>query len=249
VEYQDKIKRIVEMLKESDRTLALTGAGVSTESGIPDYRSPGTGLWTKMNPTEVANVTALRRDPARFYNSNLERWTMYADSQPNIAHTALAQLEKDGLLLGIITQNIDGLHVKAGSKRVYEVHGHLRTCRCFDCEASYPFSELTDQHGKGINPPRCAKCNGVLRPDIVLFEDAMGQDYFLASRMIIGCKLLLVVGSSLQVYPVASLPEHAKKLIIINQQPTPYDRYAEIVINDVKAGQVFTDLMNALKPQ
>lgn len=246
MEYQEKIDKIVSLIKESDRTLALTGAGVSTESGIPDYRSPGTGLWTKMNPTKVANVTALRRDPVDFYESNLERWTMYSDSQPNQTHTALAQLEQAKLLQGVITQNIDGLHVKAGSKTVYEVHGHLRTCRCFDCEKSHPFSALVDQYNNGINPPRCESCNGVLRPDIVLFEDSMGEDYYKASRAIMGCQLLIVAGSSLQVYPVASLPEYARHMVIINIQDTPYDNRAEVVLHE-KCGKVFTDLMAALK--
>ena len=246
MEYQEKIDKIVALLKESGRTLALTGAGVSTESGIPDYRSPGTGLWTIMNPMKVANVTALRQDPVDFYNSNLERWTIYADSQPNQAHYALAQLEKDKLLQGVITQNIDGLHIKAGSKNVYEVHGHLRTCRCFNCNESYPFSYLTEQYNSGKNPPRCDVCNGVLRPDIVLFEDSMGEDYYQATKAIYGCQLLLVAGSSLQVYPVASLPDYARKLVIINIQETPYDQQAEVVINE-KCGQVFTDIMAALK--
>ena len=246
MEYQEKISKIVELLKASGRTLALTGAGVSTESGIPDYRTPGTGLWTIMNPTKVANVTALRQDPADFYNSNLERWTIYSDSQPNATHHALAQLEKDKLIQGVITQNIDGLHIKAGSKTVFEVHGHLRTCRCFNCENRYPFSVLQEQYKSGVNPPLCDACGGVLRPDIVLFEDSMGEDYLKASKAILGCQLLIVAGSSLQVYPVASLPDFARKLVIINIQETPYDSQAEVVLHE-KCGQVFTDIMAALK--
>lgn len=248
MDYQEKINTFAQLLKESSRTLALTGAGISTESGIPDYRSPGTGLWNRFDPMKVACVSALKRDPAAFYQNNLKRWLEYSDAQPNPAHYALAQLEKVGLLLGVITQNIDGLHRKAGSKKVWEVHGHLRTCRCFNCESRYSFDSLVEQFDAGVNPPRCDKCKGVLRPDIVLFEDAMGEDYFQATRVISGCQLLIVVGSSLQVYPVASLPEFSKKLVIINQESTPWNNQAELVIEE-KSGQVFTDLLTVLNSQ
>lgn len=245
VKYEEKIDTLVRLIKDSSRTLALTGAGISTESGIPDYRSPGTGLWNKFDPMQVACVSALRRDPAAFYQKNLERWVTYSDAEPNPAHYAIARLEEEDYLLGVITQNIDGLHRKAGSQKVWEVHGHLRSCHCFDCESSYPFAHLTKQFDEGVNPPRCEKCHGVLRPDIVLFEDSMGDDYFQATRVIVGCELLIVVGSSLQVYPVASLPDYAKQLVIINQEDTPWDNQAALVIQE-KAGQLFIDTLTAM---
>ena len=145
--YQQKILALANMLRNSNRTFALTGAGISTESGIPDFRSPGTGLWTKHDPIKVATVSALLRDPATFYRINLERWIDFTKAKPNAAHYALARLERDGLLAGVITQNIDGLHLAAGSQKVWEVHGHLRTCHCLHCGESYSFDILPASTG------------------------------------------------------------------------------------------------------
>ncbi|OPX90444.1 MAG: NAD-dependent protein deacetylase [Pelotomaculum sp. PtaB.Bin104] len=245
MEYKEKINALVELMQKSTRNFALTGAGISTESGIPDYRSKGTGLWQKFDPMKVASASALRRDPAGFYNNNLKRWVEFSGAKPNAAHFALADLERKGYLVGVITQNIDGLHRKAGSQRVWEVHGHLRTCHCFDCRKSFPFIDLVNQYDAGTNPPRCDKCGGVLRPDIVLFEDSMGDDYFQATKVLSGCQLMIVVGSSLQVYPVASLPEYARQLVIINDDETPWDDQAKLVINE-KSGKVFTDVLATL---
>lgn len=247
MDYQKRIAAVVEMLKRSSKTLALTGAGISTESGIPDFRSPGTGLWEKFDPIAVSSLSALKRDPARFYSFNLQRWTAYADAVPNAAHLALAKLEQMGLLLGVITQNIDSLHKKAGTVKLWEVHGHLRTCRCLDCNCrDLPIAELTDRYHRGENPPRCPVCRGVLRPDVVLFEDQMNEQFFHATQVLSGCQLLIVIGSSLTVYPVAGLPELARRLVIINNTVTPWDDRAEVVLRE-SAGQVFTDLMNQLK--
>ncbi len=243
--YHEQIAALADLLKTCRPAYALTGAGISTESGIPDFRSPGTGLWTKYDPMKTASLTALRRDPARFYELNLTRWTSYRDCRPNNAHLALARLEKLGYLAGVITQNIDGLHIKAGSQRVWEVHGHLRTCRCTKCESVYPFDLLVDLYKSGQNPPLCEKCGGVLRPNVVLFEDRMSDEFFTATQVLSGCQLLIVVGSSLTVYPVAGLPQLARRVVIINRDPTSWDEHAELVIRH-SAGQVFTDLMAAL---
>ncbi|MCG0276232.1 MAG: NAD-dependent deacylase [Thermosediminibacteraceae bacterium] len=237
--------KAAEIIKKSRKTLVLTGAGISTESGIPDYRSKGTGLWEKYDPTRKASLSALMCNPKEFYEFNLPRWSTYIDAKPNIAHRVLALMEEHGLIEGIITQNIDGLHIKAGSKRVWEVHGHLRTCHCMECGKSYPFVELKEQYEMGINPPRCKKCSGMLRPDVVLFEDPMGKDYYSALEALRGCDLLIVVGSSLQVYPVADMPRYAKKLIIINREPTPWDPKAALVSHS-SAGEFFTKLAKAL---
>ena len=246
MDYSEKISYLAGLIKKSPRTLALTGAGISTESGIPDFRSPGTGLWTKFDPIQVATVSALKRDPAAFYKINLDRWTRFTGAEPNAAHYALARLEEEGLLQGVITQNIDGLHSKAGTKQLWEAHGHLRTCRCMDCEHSYPLSFLVDQFNAGTNPPLCRMCGGVLRLDAVLFEDPLGEDFTGAVQAVNKCRLLIVVGSSLQVYPVAALPERARQLAIINKEPTPWDDRADVVINE-SAGSVLTDVLAALK--
>lgn len=245
--YQERIAAVVEMLKNSSKTLALTGAGISTESGIPDFRSPGTGLWEKYDPVAVSSLSALKRDPARFYSFNLHRWTAFNDAVPNAAHQALARLEQMELLLGVITQNIDSLHKKAGTIKLWEVHGHLRTCRCLACSCrDLPMTKLIERYNRGENPPRCPVCQGILRPDVVLFEDSMNEQFFHATQVLSGCQLLLVIGTSLTVYPVASLPGKARHLVIINNTATPWDDKAEVVLRE-PAGQVFNDLMTQLE--
>ncbi|MEG6614971.1 NAD-dependent deacylase [Peptococcaceae bacterium 1198_IL3148] len=232
--YREKIEHLVSLVKISNKTLVLTGAGASTESGIPDFRSQKKGLWQKYNPEEVASLNALKRDPAKFYQLNMQWWRRCIEAQPNATHYGLAQLEKMGWLLGVITQNIDGLHQRAGSKRVWEVHGHLRTCRCFKCGRGYAFSQLESGY--------ICHCGGVLRPDVVLFGDAMPKDYATAEKVMSGCQLLLVVGSSLQVYPVANLPQFARRLVIINHDPTPWDDRADLVLRE-SSGQVLGDVL------
>jgi len=244
--YREKVRRVAELLRLPGPNFALTGAGVSTESGIPDFRSPGSGLWEKRDPIKTASVDALRRDPETFYKNNYGLFTKCAGAKPNAAHYGIARLEELGYLVGVITQNIDGLHQMAGSRKVWEVHGHLRTCHCQQCRESYPFSELSSQFLEGVNPPRCKKCGGILRPDVVLFGDPMSEDYYKAVKALSGCQLLLVAGSSLQVYPVAYLPEYARRLVIINRDPTPWDEAAEVVINE-SVGKVFNDLLAELE--
>ncbi|NLJ76085.1 MAG: NAD-dependent deacetylase [Peptococcaceae bacterium] len=244
MDYTEKINRLANLIKDSSCTLALTGAGISTESGIPDFRSPG-GLWTKTNPMETASVFALKQDPAAFYKTNLMSWTGFTEKEPNPAHYALAKLEEKGLLTGVITQNIDGLHRKAGSKQLWEVHGHLRTCSCMYCKKRYPIDFLVNQFNEGINPPLCEACSGVLRLDVVLFGDDLGGDFGGAVLAMHRCSLLLVVGSSLTVYPVAELPDMAPQLAIVNKESTAWDNKAEVVVNDT-AGRVLTDVLTAL---
>lgn len=241
----EAVLKTAEMLRQSRKTLALTGAGASTGSGIPDYRSKGTGLWEKYNPMQRASVTALLNNPAEFYSFSLLRWASYLEAEPNAVHRSLALLEKSGLIYGVITQNIDGLHRKAGSLKVWEVHGHLRSCHCLQCAQQYPFAELTEQYNRGINPPRCQVCQGILRPDVVLFEDPMGEDYYRAVDEAVNCDLMLVVGSSLQVYPVADLPRLARQLIIVNREPTPWDQRAVVVVH-AQAEKFLGDLVHHL---
>jgi len=225
---KEEIRELARLIRESGRTLALTGAGISTASGIPDFRSRGVGRWEKADPMEVASVQAFQRDPAAFWRLNMEWWLGFANAEPNPAHHALARMQQEGLLQGVITQNIDGLHVRAGS-RTWEVHGHLRTCRCLGCGERHEFAFLVDRFQSGKNPPRCP-CNGLLRPDVVLFGDVLGDDFEAAVQVLHGCPLLLVAGSSLQVYPVAALPRFARRFVIINRDPTPWDDAAELVL-------------------
>lgn len=245
--YQGKIACLAELLVESPKAYVLTGAGISTESGIPDFRSPQTGLWTKVDPMKKATASVLRADPDAFWRNNLPRYRqIYADAQPNIGHQSLAILEKACLIQGIVTQNIDSLHQKAGSRSVWELHGHLRTVRCMNCASEEDFSAAMAQVDRDKRAPRCQKCSGVLRPNVVLFEDPMPDSFTQVVNLLSGADLLVVVGTSLQVYPAASLPELVSDLVIINLEPTLMDRRAKLVINH-RTGQVLDDLIVELR--
>jgi NAD-dependent deacetylase len=221
------VLRLAELIRESACTVALTGAGVSVPSGIPDFRTPETGLWADVDPMEVAHIDVFERDPARFWSYYRPRFHSLGDKRPNPAHEALAELERIGLLKGVITQNIDRLHRAAGSQNVVEVHGSIATSTCRDCAASFGIEDvngLFDEAGIAI----CTACDGPVKPDVVLFgemlpERAMAEAQRLAER----ADLMLCVGSSLAVFPVASLPgislDCGGKLAIITKGPTPYD--------------------------
>jgi len=247
VNYRKKIEALAGLLRESKRCYVLTGAGISTDSGIPDFRSPGTGLWEKVDPIAVSSVDVLQSNPRLFYEAGFSRFTRITLAEPNPGHYALAELERLGYVKGLVTQNIDGLHVKAGSRKVWEVHGHLRTGYCMGCGKKYPFEELVNQVELKRIPPVCSNCHSVLRPEVVLFGDPMPSFFFeIQQRIHEECDFMLVVGSSLVVYPVADLPRLAGKMAIINRQPTDYDQQAEVVIQD-DISRVTTDLLRKLE--
>lgn len=238
-------EELAELVKSSSSTVALTGAGISVPSGIPDFRTPGKGLWTRVDPMKVAHIDAFHRDTRRFWEYYRPRFGMLADKEPNSAHRALAELESRGLLDGVVTQNIDRLHRKAGSQHVIEVHGSIATSSCTTCGARYPLeevSELFDEDGVAV----CRGCVGKVKPDVVLFgellpESAMRRAQALCER----AELLLCVGSSLEVYPVAGLPEltvgAGGRVAIVTKGPTPYDGVAAVRLD----GEV-TDELDAL---
>jgi NAD-dependent deacetylase len=221
------VLQLAELIRESRCTVALTGAGVSVPSGIPDFRTPETGLWESVDPMEVAHIDVFERDPARFWSYYRPRFHSLGDKRPNAAHEALAELERRGLLEGVITQNIDRLHRAAGSRNVVEVHGSIETSTCRRCAASFGIAEIDELFGEdGIAD--CTACGGPVKPDVVLFgellpEAAMREAQELAAQ----AELMLCIGSSLVVHPVASLPEVTKacggKLAIITKSATPYD--------------------------
>jgi NAD-dependent deacetylase len=238
--------RLAELIGESACTVALTGAGVSVPSGIPDFRTPETGLWENVDPMEVAHIDVFERDPARFWSHYRPRFQALGGKRPNGAHAALAELERRGLLAGVITQNIDRLHRAAGSGNVVEVHGSIATSSCTACGAVYEIDEvegLFDAAGIAI----CARCVGPVKPDVVLFgellpEAAMAAAVELAER----AELMLCVGSSLVVHPVAGLPgltlESGGQLAIVTKGPTPYDGEAELKLE----GEVDAELAATL---
>ena len=244
----DAIARAAAVLGAGRRSVALTGAGVSTESGLPDFRSAD-GLWATIDPARVASLSAFRRDPTAFYAFYRTRLSSLAGAVPNAAHRALARLEAEGILHLVVTQNVDGLHQEAGSHDVVEVHGNLRECRCTDCGAVLPIREMARPLDVGTIPC-CAACGGLLRPNVVLFEELLPvAAYERAEAACRGCDVLLVVGSSLEVYPVAGLPDLAvqsgARLVIVNRDPTPCDGVAEVVVRG-NAGTVLPAIVEAV---
>jgi NAD-dependent deacetylase len=225
--------RLAELIRSAGSVVALTGAGISVPSGIPDFRSPGTGLWEKVDPMKVAHIDAFRRDPVEFWKFYGERFTTLRDKQPNGAHAALAELERRGHLDAVITQNIDMLHRRAGTRELVEVHGSIATCSCPGCAAQVELEQArarlaADRDGV----PRC-ECGQALKPDVILFgellsEEAMGRAIALAG----GADLLLCVGSSLEVHPVAGLPaltlRSGGQVAIVTQGPTTFDDVAAV---------------------
>jgi len=240
------VRALAHALKRSKYTVVLTGAGVSTESGIPDFRG-SRGLWKNRDAMELLSLETLYYRPELFYTEGLRLLNTMRGKKPNAAHKALAWLEERSLVHTIITQNIDGLHYESGSKRVLEMHGHLRTCHCLECGNTASFQSLLDAVESGQIPPRCS-CGGILRPDVVFFGDPMPPTFGEAVHEARKAELMLVVGSSLQVAPVSYLPSLSKEIAIVNLEPTPYDRTASIVIHN-KAGIVFKELIDYLKTQ
>lgn len=240
-----KIRKASDMILKSNNTLVLTGAGISTESGIPDFRSPNSGLWEKIDPMEALSTDVLYNNPYKFYQEGYKLLLGMEGVDPNKAHIALARMEEKGLISGIITQNIDNLHQKAGSQKVLEVHGHIRTGSCVKCNSNYELRILTEQIEMGKVPPVCNQCQGILRPDVVMFGDQLPEDFSISWNLVQECDLLVVVGSSLSVAPVSYLPQLAPQVILINLGKTTYDSYADLVIHE-KAGSALTEILKEL---
>ena len=246
------ITRAVDLLQQSNYVVALTGAGHSTPSGIPDFRSPDSGLWTQVDPLAVASLFGFRTRPQDFYDWIRPLARLMLDAQPNPAHYALARLETAGLIRSVITQNIDGFHQKAGSQRVHEVHGHLREATCVRCYQVVPADSLIEAFLEDGQVPHCT-CGGVLKPNVILFGEQLPLNVLTAAREDTrACDLMLVIGSSLTVEPAADLPlmalGHGARLIIINYQPTHLDKHADVLIHADLAEVVPRIADFALKP-
>ncbi len=229
--------RAAELLRRSRRAVALTGAGLSTPSGIADFRSPGSGMWHHVDPQKVASIDGFLRDPSAFYNwFGATAMAMY-NAEPNAAHHALVELERRGILRAVATQNIDGLHQRAGSRRVLELHGSMDTATCLRCRTQVAVRPLLEQFMANTQVPHCAQCGGLLKPDIVFFGEMLPVDALMAAREEIArCDLLLVLGSSLTVAPAADLPwlaiQAGAPVIVGNRDGTWADRYAACVLRD-----------------
>jgi len=250
---EEKINKVSEMIAASKRLVVFTGAGISTESGIPDFRGPD-GLWTKVDPEDftIDRFLASSETRTKVWYSLVEGG-LITNSQPNRAHLAIAELEKMNKLSAVITQNIDNLHQKAGNdpNKVHELHGNMQWLVCLDCKERYDLELMRRKHASPKHFPLCEKCGGILKPDVVFFGEMLPQRALMAaqkeSEM---CDLFMVIGSSLVVYPAACMPLYAKqsgaKIVIINMGETGHDEIADVLIN-APAGDVMTRIMAKLK--
>jgi NAD-dependent deacetylase len=235
--------RLAGLLREARSVVALTGAGISVPSGIPDFRTPGTGLWENVDPMEVAHIDAWRRDPERFWHFYGDRFQTLKDKEPNGAHAALVELERRGVVDAVITQNIDMLHRKAGTEDLVEVHGTIEHSSCLDCGATYPLDEVRGrQVADPAGVPRC-DCERPLKPDVVLFGEYLPEAALQrAGELAEAADVLLCVGSSLEVWPVAQLPQVTRsrggEVAIVTAGPTPYDDIAAVKLEGDVVGEL-----------
>ena len=241
-------RALAALIRRRQPCVVLTGAGVSTESGIPDFRSP-TGLWATFDPLEYGSIEAFRRDPRKVWSFYKPRVAMLTEAEPNPAHLALAELERLGLVDAVVTQNIDRLHERAGSSEVVEVHGSVRTSSCPGCGERYAIERVLELLAEA-DAPACPACGEILKPDVVFFGELLPVDEIeRAFELARKAGLLLVVGSALEVHPVAGLPletiSAGGELAIVNRGPTPYDDRASLRI-DGSAGEVLPAVVAAL---
>ncbi len=233
----DLMQRAAQLLVQSQQAVALTGAGLSTPSGIPDFRTRETGLWENFDPMEIATFQAFRRRPADFFNWIRPLARQMFEAQPNVAHFALASLQQANHVQHIVTQNIDGLHQRAGAQHVIELHGNIYTGTCVDCYAVYHSEEFHAQFIEAGHIPTCPRCHGTIKPNVILFGEALPVHALMAAkRAVANCDVLLIAGSSLEVAPASDLPMLARsrqaRLIIVNQGPTYMDDFSDVLIHD-----------------
>ncbi len=246
---EKKLSSVARMILASKRVVVFTGAGISTESGIPDFRGPE-GIWTRFDPDEFTIQRFLKdKETRRKHWKILVEGGLFSSVEPNKAHLAVAKLEEIGRLDCVITQNIDNLHQKAGnlSERVFELHGNMQWIRCMECDTRYRAEQIRDVLKIGIEIPECEQCGGTLKPDAVFFGEMLPAEVLnAATAHSMRCDLFIVIGSSLVVHPAALMPAYAKdrgaKLVIINIGGTPYDSQADILIEE-KAGDVMSKIV------
>ncbi len=234
---KELIAQAQEILQDATYVVALTGAGISTPSGIPDFRSPGSGVWENVDPMQVASMFSFTHTPQRFFDWIRPLTQLILNAQPNAAHDALAHMEKKGPLHSIITQNIDLLHSKAGSQTIYEVHGHLRDATCTGCQQITLLSPLLPAFIATGEMPLCPACGYLLKPNVILFGEILPADILQkAEQAAQQCDVMLVAGSALEVSPVGELPLLARqtgaKLIFVNFSETHLDDKADVVIHE-----------------
>jgi NAD-dependent deacetylase len=250
-----KIDQVAQMISSAKRVVVFTGAGVSTESGIPDFRSPG-GLWTKYDPDDFTIDKFLGSSATRKKMwQGLREGGLMENAKPNPAHYAIVELEKMRKLSALVTQNVDNLHQKAGSNPalIRELHGNMQMLVCLDCHAHYPIDYIKKTSPSDDYVPMCEYCRGILKPDVIFFGEALPHETLTqATRDAEKCDLMIVIGSSLVVYPAAYIPIYAKQagasLVIINIGPTEQDHDADVLIN-ASAGETMTKILTRLKAE
>lgn len=249
--FEEQLQDAIELIQPSRRIVALTGAGISTESGIPDFRSPGS-IWRQQPPVSYQDFISKPEARQKYWQTRRALSGQVAQAKPNAAHRALAELEHIGILLGIITQNFDGLHQDAGNQpeRIVELHGTSREAACILCDAHSSMQELQQRIDAGEIDPTCPLCGGYMKTSTILFGQRVPEAVLTRARLLADeCDLFLVIGSSLQVMPAAALPRLAlmkdAPLIIINLQPTPLDDYADVILRE-KAGVALPSIVAAL---
>jgi NAD-dependent deacetylase len=249
----EEIERLAQLIAESKKIVVFTGAGISTESGIPDFRSPG-GIWSRYDPEDFTIQKFLSSPAARktIWKMSLEG-SLLTEAEPNLAHYAIAELYQLGKLDCVITQNIDNLHQKAGvsEDKVFELHGNTEWVVCLNCHRRFPMPEVLQRIREGTEVPDCPDCQGILKPDAVFFGEALPQETLQeAIRHAQNCDLFIVIGSTLIVYPAAYIPTYAReagaRLAIVNLTATPFDHYAEVVIRG-KAGEIMSKVMEKVR--
>lgn len=250
----DKIEQVAGIIVQSQKIVVFTGAGISTESGIPDFRSPG-GIWDQYDPNELTWHKFLTTQSSRekYWERQKNLWPLISKAEPNAGHRAIDALHRMGKLDCIITQDGDSLHQRSGipDDMVIELHGTWTKALCLDCGSTYPMDDIFLRLEAGEKVPLCEKCGGIMKPDVIQFGQQLPEGKINeAQKRVTECDLLMSCGSSLVVYPAAQMPllakEHGAKLVIINLQPTSHDRYADVVINE-KLGPTLTDIISQVK--
>jgi NAD-dependent deacetylase len=249
----EEMEQLAQLIVESQKVIVFSGAGISTESGIPDFRSPG-GIWSRYDPEDFTIQKFLSSPAARktIWKMSIEGGLL-TEAEPNLAHYAIAELHQLGKLDCVITQNIDSLHQKAGipENKVFELHGNMGWVVCLSCRRRFPMPDVLQKIKEGVEVPDCPDCQGILKPDAVFFGEALPQETLQeAIRRAQNCDLLIVIGSTLVVYPAAYIPTYAgeagAKLAIVNLTPTPFDHYAAVVIRG-KAGEIMSKVMEKVR--
>lgn len=231
-----RIMDAASLIQDATYSVAFTGAGISTPSGIPDFRSPKEGLWENNDPFEVSSLSSFKSNPEKFFDWVIPLYQQSNSAEPNPAHIYLSRMQSEGYIKSIITQNIDGLHQTSGAENVIELHGTAKTATCVYCSAKHKTEDLFEIYQNKNRIPQCSKCGNIIKPDVILFEEMLPEKaWYNAHNEMLKADLVLVIGSSLEVYPARSLPEIAKrnnaKLIINTLSETPLDKLADVLLN------------------